>query len=115
MVMDNPTSFIPYEHPLVGVEEWFTTSFVTRSFWYRLVDGVSVWETNLGYQGTTACQGLQNRMQCRTQQVKWYIDSVASAMYWVSSRFYSWAYSSLQNILAHYSFRFFNQSNGKGA
>jgi hypothetical protein len=52
--MDTHASFIPHEHPLVGVDEvvdfsgHFPFFFPVSSGWCS----VSVWENNLGLQGT---------------------------------------------------------------
>jgi len=68
--MDTPSSFIPHEHPLVGVEEccdcWIISSafFPVSTSWRS----VSLWEIDLGLQVTkpvlcaVAYEGFQNCM-----------------------------------------------------
>jgi len=49
--MDTPSSLIPHECPMVGVEEWFNLAgHVSHLSCFDWLVSVSVWDTNLGQQ-----------------------------------------------------------------
>jgi hypothetical protein len=88
--MDTPTSFIPHEQPLVGVDELndFSTFFL-HSFPFHVVSVVCLCgETKPGMQETklilfwTAHGGLQNCMLCQNYSAGQVVntDSLASAL-----------------------------------